>query len=231
VLAGTPEGVDVASASMKKNGAKKIVALNVGGAFHTPMMDEARATLLEENAALPVRAARAPVVSNADAQPYVDGEGWPTRLADHLVSPVLWRSSMETLAKLGADSFIEIGGGGMIAGLAKRAVPDVEVTGVAGPDDVAGLARMAGDGPKGETLSISERLVVSPATGVFQPLSPATVTTEGEVVNEGQHMGTVVLVGEQVPVHSPFAGFLMGILARPGERVRKGQPVAWLRAF
>jgi hypothetical protein len=81
----------------------------------------------------------------------------------------------------------------------------------------------------GEYYAVPERLIVAPATGQFQPRSPETVTTEGEIVYRGQVIGTVASCGEEVPVESNFTGFMMGLLAEPSERVRAGQPVAWLR--
>jgi len=81
----------------------------------------------------------------------------------------------------------------------------------------------------GEHLDVLERVVVAPATGTFTALPPQTVTTEGEVVQRGQVVGTVDGPGGPVHVESPFTGFLMGILALPGERVREGEPIAWLR--
>jgi biotin carboxyl carrier protein len=81
----------------------------------------------------------------------------------------------------------------------------------------------------GEHLDVLERVVVSPATGRFTALPPQTVATEGEIVIRGQAVGTVDGPGGSVSVESPFTGFLMGILAVPGERIREGEPVAWLR--
>jgi biotin carboxyl carrier protein len=81
----------------------------------------------------------------------------------------------------------------------------------------------------GERLDVLERVVVSPATGRFTALAPQTVTTEGEIVRRGQPVGTIDGPGGAISVESPFTGFLMGILALPGERVREGEPVAWLR--
>ena len=83
----------------------------------------------------------------------------------------------------------------------------------------------------GEDLVVPERVIVAPCIGVFRPLPPEVVTTEGEVVSKGQAVGTLEASGDSTPVRSPFTGFLMGMLARPGERVREGQPVAWLRAI
>ena len=81
----------------------------------------------------------------------------------------------------------------------------------------------------GERLDILERVVVSPATGRFTALPPQAVTTEGEIVRRGQLVGLIDGPGGAVSIESPFTGFLMGILAVPGERVCEGEPVAWLR--
>src|SRR3954447_17986826 len=83
--------------------------------------------------------------------------------------------------------------------------------------------------PTGEHLDVLERIVISPATGTFTALPPQTVTTEGEIVQRGQSLGTVHGAAGAVSIESPFTGFLMGILAAPGERVREGEPIAWLR--
>ena len=83
----------------------------------------------------------------------------------------------------------------------------------------------------GECPEISERLILSPVLGVVRHLEPEVVTAEGEVVERGQAIVMIESSGESVPARSRFAGFLMGMLVEPGERVREGQPVAWLREF
>ena len=84
---------------------------------------------------------------------------------------------------------------------------------------------------EGDDLRLPTRLVVAPEAGTFRPLPPETCTTEGEVVDHGTALGTVESLGRSVPVTSAFSGFLMGMLALPGERVRAGQPIAWLHAL
>jgi biotin carboxyl carrier protein len=81
----------------------------------------------------------------------------------------------------------------------------------------------------GEDLMVLERVVVAPSMGVFTPLEPAVVTSEGELVQAGQAIGTIESSGNVIEVLSPFTGFLMGMLAHEGERLREGEPVAWLR--
>jgi biotin carboxyl carrier protein len=78
----------------------------------------------------------------------------------------------------------------------------------------------------GERLAIPERVIVAPATGRFRPADESA--PEGDVLVE-QVIGFVEGAGHSTPVLSPFKGFLMGLLAHAGERVREGQPVAWLR--
>ncbi len=136
VVGGTPEGIEAAGARARQLGVRRVVPLNVGGAFHTPLMDVAREELEPFLAATAFSPTGWPVVSNVDARPYDDGEGWRSRLADHLVRPVRWRSSMEALVALGARSFLEVGPGAVLGGLARRTVPDHQVRNVAVPDDV-----------------------------------------------------------------------------------------------
>ena len=84
---------------------------------------------------------------------------------------------------------------------------------------------------QGDDLRVAERLVVATEAGVFRPKPPQDFTTEGEIVHEGQVVGVVEGPGRQVDVISYFTGFLMSMLAEPGQRVRPGQPVAWLRSL
>lgn len=77
----------------------------------------------------------------------------------------------------------------------------------------------------GERLIVPERMVVAPAVGVFRPVA----LDEGATISEGEVLGIVHGPGAEHEVCSPFGGTLMGLLAHPGERLRVGQPVAWLR--
>ena len=83
--------------------------------------------------------------------------------------------------------------------------------------------------PTGETLSIPERLIVAPSSGIFRRLRDQPLPTAGYAVNHGDMIGEVRSLGVSTPIRSPFAGFLIGVLAVEGERVRPGQAVAWVR--
>jgi len=85
--------------------------------------------------------------------------------------------------------------------------------------------------PVGEHLSVPERVVVAPCVGLFRAAPPTTVTAEGELLATGQVVGYIDAQDQTVPVCSAFAGWMMGLLVHDGERVRAGQPVAWLRTL
>jgi [acyl-carrier-protein] S-malonyltransferase len=78
----------------------------------------------------------------------------------------------------------------------------------------------------GEGLLVPERMIVAPAVGVFRPVDDLD---EGALLDEGQPVGLLDGTGTSTPVCSPFRGRLAGMLVHPGERLREGQPVAWLR--
>jgi [acyl-carrier-protein] S-malonyltransferase len=142
VIAGTPDGVEQGSAQAKQLGVKRATPLNVGGAFHTPLMRDAADGLAAELPAVPLSPPNAPVVSNGDAQPYEDADGWRSRLAVHVTDPVRWRTSMETISGTGVTRCLEVGNGSMLATLAKRIVPDLPVQGVATPEDLPALTEV-----------------------------------------------------------------------------------------
>ena len=77
----------------------------------------------------------------------------------------------------------------------------------------------------GETLAVVERMIVAPVVGIFRP----NEVVLGVEVRAGDEIGVVEGPGTRCPVVSPFDGTLMGMLAHPGERLRSGQPIAWLR--
>jgi [acyl-carrier-protein] S-malonyltransferase len=142
VIAGTAEGLDRASARAREIGIRKVMPLNVGGAFHTPLMAEAADALREEVSKITLAPPGAPIVSNDDGLPHTEPDEWSERLAPHVTVPVRWRETQTTLGDLGATTFVEVGHGSMLAALAKRTVPEVSMCNVATPDDLARLAEV-----------------------------------------------------------------------------------------
>lgn len=140
VIAGTPEGVESAAERARTAGVRRVLPLDVGHAFHTPLLSEAAAELRHLLARLDFRAPVAPVVANTDAAAHTHPGDWPDLLTLHLVDPVRWRESQQTLVGLGAATFVEIGPGRVLAGLAKRTVPDVAVLNLTTPEDLGAVA-------------------------------------------------------------------------------------------
>ena len=140
VIAGTPEGLEAAAVRAKEAGVRRVMPLDVGHAFHTPLLSEAADDLRHLLDTLTFLTPAAPVVANTDAAAHTDPAGWPERLARHLVEPVRWRESQRTLADLGATTFVEIGPGRVLAGIAKRAVPEISVRNLATPADLDAVA-------------------------------------------------------------------------------------------
>ncbi|MGH8999599.1 MAG: ACP S-malonyltransferase [Acidimicrobiia bacterium] len=143
VVAGTPSGIERATKAAEAAGVRRVTPLRVGGAFHTPLMAPAAEALAGPLADTTFATPAATVYSNAEAAPCSDPDGWRTRFAAHLVSPVRWRSSMQAMVSDGADAFLEVGFGSTLAALAKRCVPGVPVSSVGTPADAHALMEVA----------------------------------------------------------------------------------------
>jgi [acyl-carrier-protein] S-malonyltransferase len=133
VVAGTTAGVEAAGAAARERGAKRIMSLPVGGAFHTPLMAPAVEGLGAALADVAFADPRPPVVANVDAAPHASAGEWPDLLTAQLCQPVKWRPTLEAL---GADVVVEIGPGGVLTGMAKRTLPDARTLTVSEPDQV-----------------------------------------------------------------------------------------------
>ena len=139
VIAGTAEGLAAAAERARQLGVRRVMALDVGHAFHTPLLADAATGLRPVLEEIAFREGTAPIVANTDALGHTDPHCWVDQLTRHLVEPVRWRESQRTLAASGATTFIEVGPGRVLAGLAKRTVPDVAVLNVTTPADLSNL--------------------------------------------------------------------------------------------
>ena len=245
VIAGTTEAVRTASDLAKDLGARRVMPIPVSGAFHTPLMAAARSALRKALGDSSFHVPEIPVVANVDARVHIDPGEWPGLLSAQLCSPVRWRQSLETLAGLGGTTFVELGPGGVLSGLARRSVPDVETVSVAQPDDLDRLidlmakpeAHAADAHHVGEHLYMSERIVVSPGGGIFFPEQTLAAPGTGLLPGTGAAGGpsSVIQVGDligrvgTVEVRTPFAGEVIRWQAASGERVQEGQALLWLR--
>ncbi len=140
VVGGTPAGLAAVTAAAPAVGVRRVRRLAVGGAFHTPLMASAAEALRPRFDRTPFQDTAVPVVANHDARPATDAEGWPRRLARHLVEPVRWQASVEAMVAAGADILVEVGPGTTLTSLAARISPGLATRNVADPGDVAGVA-------------------------------------------------------------------------------------------
>ena len=229
VIAGSPTGIEKATKHAKELGAKKVMPLPVSGAFHTPFMNAARDRLRVALAAAKPRDADVPIVSNVDALVHKSGDDWASLLSAQLCSPVRWKHVLLELEKQSIAGYVELGPGGVLSGMVKRTIDGARVISVSTPDELDSLLEFVSqvsppktDVQEGEHLFVVERLVVSPAAGVFA--KQATIV-DGARIDVGTLLGHI---GE-VEVRSPFAGILQSFIAHEGERLAMREPVAWLR--
>ena len=142
VISGTAAGVAAASAACREAGARRVLALPVGGAFHTPLMAPARERLDAALRSVPYARPQVPVLSAVDARPYRDDpRSAATTLSRQLTAPVRWRQLLEALPAYGVDTVLELGPGGVLTALVKRTLPGLRAVSVATPGDVEQLRR------------------------------------------------------------------------------------------
>lgn len=136
VIAGDPDAVNRAAADAKDAGAKRVLPLDVSGAFHTPFMAPAGEALATAIAGTTFRDATVPVVANVDASVHTAAADWPKLLEQQLTSPVRWAASVRTLVQAGATTFVEVGPGAVLTGTIKRIERSADRHSAMSPDEV-----------------------------------------------------------------------------------------------
>lgn len=124
VISGEKEAVEAACVRMKEAGAKRALPLPVGGAFHSPLMEPARAELAEGIDRAIFRTPICPVYQNVTALPSADPEEIKANLLAQLTSPVRWTQSIRNMLADGAGHFIELGPGKVLQGLVAKIASD-----------------------------------------------------------------------------------------------------------
>ncbi|OCX50281.1 [acyl-carrier-protein] S-malonyltransferase [Mucilaginibacter sp. PPCGB 2223] len=120
VISGTIAGVDHACELLLAAGAKRALKLNVGGAFHSPLMELAKKELETAILATEIKSPVCPVYQNVDAKPYTDADSIKANLIAQLTGPVKWTQTMQRMRQDGATQFIEVGPGNVLQGLVKK---------------------------------------------------------------------------------------------------------------
>jgi len=129
VISGEEPAIDAACEKALAAGAKRALKLKVGGAFHSPCMEPARAELAEAIEHTPVHTPTCPVYQNVDAKPHTDPAEIKANLVAQLTAPVRWTQTVQNMVADGADEFIELGPGKVLQGLVAKIAKGMNVSG------------------------------------------------------------------------------------------------------
>ncbi|MEO5603177.1 MAG: ACP S-malonyltransferase [Cyclobacteriaceae bacterium] len=127
VISGSVKGIEIAIEKLKAAGAKRALPLQVGGAFHSPLMESAREELASAIHATSFGKPVCPVYQNVNASPSKDITQIKNNLIAQLTAPVRWTQSVQQMTKDGARMYVECGPGKVLQGLVKKISPEAEV--------------------------------------------------------------------------------------------------------
>jgi len=128
VISGSIEGVDKACALLTEAGAKRALKLNVGGAFHSPLMESAKVELQAAIEAVDILSPRCPIYQNIDAKPQTDPAVIKENLIAQLTRAVRWTQTVQNMLADGATAFVEVGPGNVLQGLVKKVDRQVQTS-------------------------------------------------------------------------------------------------------
>ncbi len=130
VISGSKKGIEIAVAKLTEAGAKRVVVLPVGGAFHSPLMQPAQDELAQAIEATPFNTPICPVYQNVHALPVTDPEEIRNNLIAQLTAPVRWTQTIENMIADGVTEFVEVGAGAVLRGLIRKINRDVATDGL-----------------------------------------------------------------------------------------------------
>jgi [acyl-carrier-protein] S-malonyltransferase len=200
--------------------------LQVAGAFHTTHMAPAVSTLGGYARAIYTHDARTRLLSNADGAVVQSGREYLARLVQQVSNPVRWDLCMQSMVDLGVTAMIEVPPAGTLAGLAKRAMPGVEIVALKTPDDLDAardLVERHGT-PSPLDASPSWRMLVAPAKGIFHRGAAGV----GDSIEPGAPVGVVKTNRDEQQVVAPHGGTVVEWLVEDGDPIGPGQPVVRL---
>ena len=120
VISGEKEAVVKAMEIAKELGARKVIELKTSGPFHTEKLQEASKELRKELEKITFNNCKIPVIKNFDGEPYKENDDMVEILSNHVINPVKFRKSLETMLQMGIDTFVEIGPGKTLSGFVKK---------------------------------------------------------------------------------------------------------------
>jgi [acyl-carrier-protein] S-malonyltransferase len=128
VISGTISGIDLACQKLTEAGAKRALKLNVGGAFHSPLMEPARVELQQAIESTTILQPVCPIFQNVDPRPVTDPQEIKANLITQLTGAVRWTQTIEQMLAAGATDFIEVGPGNVLQGLVKKVSREVKTS-------------------------------------------------------------------------------------------------------
>jgi [acyl-carrier-protein] S-malonyltransferase len=130
VISGTLAGIDTACEQLLAAGAKRALKIKVGGAFHSPLMEQAKDELAQAIHTTVINAPICPVYQNVSTTGETDPEIIQANLIAQLTAPVKWTQSIQNMIADGGDDFTEVGPGSVLQGLIKKINPEVQTQGI-----------------------------------------------------------------------------------------------------
>jgi [acyl-carrier-protein] S-malonyltransferase len=224
VAAGTVEQLEAFRAEPPAKA--RVIPLSVAGAFHTEHMAPAVDVLARHARAITTHDPRTRLISNRDGQVVHSGRDVLQRIVTQVSAPVRWDLCMQTMAELGVTGLLEVPPAGTLAGLAKRALPGVEVVALKTPDDLDAARKLVEEHGTASPMDDSPtwRMLVAPVAGTFRR-GPATL---GDDLVSGVEVGAVVTRRDEQPVLAPHGGTVLEWLVEDGDPVSPGQPLVRL---
>jgi [acyl-carrier-protein] S-malonyltransferase len=243
VAAGTLE--QLAAFADRAPAGARLRPLQVAGAFHTEHMAMATDALRGAAENVTVSSPIMTLLSDADGAAVQSGQDWLDRIVNQVSGPVRWDACMRSMAELGVTALIELPPAGTLTGLARRALPGVDLLALKTPDQIPaaralaaehGPARRQDDGddadahrPGADGHHPEWRLLVAPLAGTFRAGSPeASAIAPGCYVTTGATLGLIESRGDYRAITPPCPGALIEWLVEDGDLVSAGQPIARL---
>jgi [acyl-carrier-protein] S-malonyltransferase len=215
--------------------------LRVAGAFHTKHMAPTVDALVAAAAGVAVHDPVITLLSNRDGAVVTSGPAWVERIVHQVANPVRWDLCMATMSDINVTALIELVPGGTLTGMAKRALPGVELLALKTPDQldaaralIAAHATATNGYAANSVGSPAEwKIVVSPGAGTARLLSDETgsgTTPAGAtIVCAGDVLARVVARGGEKPVTAPHDAVVVEWLVEDGDPVSEGQPLVRLQ--
>lgn len=206
--------------------------LSVAGAFHTVHMAPAVGALREAAATVTVRDPVLTLLSNRDGSVVRTGTDWLERIVTQVSTPVRWDMCMKAMASLGTTALIELPPAGALTGLARRALPGIQLVSLKTPDKLDAARALIAEHADSHADSHAPewRLLVAPLAGTFRACPGRSASAEpGAAVSTGAELGHVELRGDSQRITLSFPATIIEWLVEDGDPVSAGQPLVRLQ--